>query len=170
MTRFVDAYENHAEKGEGLLPFGPPGSGKTHLAIAAARAVTQRYGARVKFVAGSQIFADVRAAIDGNGLTEADLLRELTRPDVLLIDDPLPPLVLGAGKTAGALTDFQAQWIYRVLEARWSACKATWGTMNVSSRDELSDRLGGASADRLLHGATVVRLNTATHRKPLNAI
>ncbi len=165
---YVDHYEEHEREGAGLLIFGPAGGGKTHLAIGAAREIILRYAKYVEMVNGMDLYAKIRSTING-GITEMELFRSLRDPSVLLIDDPLPPIITTSDKSQGAITDFQAAWVYRVLENRWNDLKPTWATLNVASGEELSARLGSASYDRLRDKAVCVRLQVESHRKPQGA-
>lgn len=140
--------------GEGLVLFGPKGTGKDHLAMAVARAAVLA-GKQVLWQNGMDLFGDIRDAMDKSE-SERSLVRRLVAPDVLYLSDPLPPL--------GNLTDFQAAMLFRVLDGRYSRRKTTWSTINVSSGNELFQRMGPQNGDRLRDGALAIFCDWPSYR------
>lgn len=143
-----------AADGNGVILFGSAGTGKTHLLAGLAKAAIEA-GLSVAWVNGQDLFARFRAAIDGEG-SESTIIRELVKPDVLILDDLLPP--------GGALTDFQASSVYRIVDARYRDCRSTWSTMNVSNGDEAERGMGAQIVDRLRHGALTAFCNWPSFR------
>ena len=91
-------------------------------------------------------FATVRDSFGrDDGETESELIRYLTKPEILILSDPLPP--------AGKLTEFQTGVLFRALDYRYSRCQPTWTTVNCASRKELDERMGCQNMDRLIHGS-----------------
>ncbi|MGQ0633095.1 MAG: ATP-binding protein [Planctomycetaceae bacterium] len=144
----------HVRAGRGIIFFGPSGTGKDHLAAALLREVC-REGLTADAVYGMDLFGKMRDRMGGEE-SEGDLLLEVAQPDVLLLSDPLPPW--------GRLTDFQAQFMLRILHRRNAEMKATLVTVNVASRAELEDRLGTAAVDRLAQGALKLFCNWSSFR------
>lgn len=126
-------------RGEGLVLFGPKGTGKDHLAVAVCRAAIQ-VGHTVLWQNGMDMFGDFRDAIDGNR-EERITVQRLVEPDVLYISDPVPPF--------GPITNYQAQMLFRVLDGRYNMRKPLIVTMNVADGGELEQRLGAQNADRI---------------------
>lgn len=141
--------------GEGVVLFGPKGTGKDHLAMALARAAVIA-GKHVLWQNGMDLFGDIRDAMD-KGEAERSLVRRLVAPDVLYLSDPLPPI--------GNLTDFQAGMLFRVLDGRYSRRRPNVITVNVASRVELDARMGGQNGDRLRDGALCIFCDWPSYRK-----
>lgn len=132
----------------GILFVGPPGAGKDHLAAAAAGYAIRKHGLSVSWINGVEWYARQRDRINGPG-TEAAEVAKLVAPDVLLISDPIPPDT--------ALTSYQAQMLYQVVDRRYRNLKATWATVNAKNKSDLASRLTGPIADRLNHDAAVIQ-------------
>lgn len=145
---------------EGVILYGPVGTGKDHLAFAVCRAATKA-GRTVRWINGQQWFGAVRDAMDTDR-SEASLVSELARPEVLCISDPLPPV--------GALTQHQATMLYRLIDARYSKGLPTVCTINVSSDQEADERMGAATWDRLTHDAYKLFCNWPSYRKPAREV
>jgi len=158
----VDALQSYAANirervadGDGIVLFGSAGSGKTHLLVAAGKVAIEA-GLLVAWANGQDLFARFRAAIDGDG-SESKIVRELVAPDVLILDDVLPP--------GGNLTEYQATCLYRIVDARYCALRPTWATMNVAGGEEAEHGMGAQVVDRLRHGALTLFCNWASYRK-----
>lgn len=145
--------------GGGLILFGPKGTGKDHLAMAATQNAIMSHGIDVEWVNGMDLFGEFRDAMNSDGTTERDIINRYARHQVLYISDPVPP--------AGNLTEFQSAALFRILDARYSHKRPTWVTVNVTSAQELDARIGTQNGDRLRDGALAIFCNWASYRKAM---
>lgn len=141
--------------GQGLLLFGPKGTGKDHLMMACARAAIAAFH-QLAWSNGMDVFGAFRDAIDTK-TPEREVIARFTTPEVLWLSDPAPP--------TEALTAAQATWLFRILDHRYSRRLATWVTVNVTGQSELEKRVGAQNADRLRDGALALACNWPSHRK-----
>lgn len=141
---------------ESVILYGPVGTGKDHLAFAVCRHAIDS-GKTVSWMNGQKWFGLVRDAMDTDR-SEASLVAEFTRPDVLCLSDPLPPV--------GPLTQFQATMLYRLVDARYSRGVPTICTLNIANDTEADERMGAATWDRLCHDAWRLSCNWPSYRRP----
>lgn len=164
LTSYCESITERVEAGDGIVLFGPRGTGKDHLLMAVAR-VAIGSSFTVEWRNGLDLFGDVRDAMT-NGSEEKRIVKDLIRPDVLYLSDPLPLITTGIGtKTSGALSEFQASMLFRILDGRYSRRRPTWCTVNVQGGDELDLRMGAQNADRLRDGALAIFCNWPSYRK-----
>lgn len=156
MADFVRDVAANVELGTNLVLFGTVGTGKDHLLVAALREAIKA-GASAKYVSGMDLWAQMRGAF-ADDKNESTILRDYQRCDVLAISDPIPPF--------GTLTEFQTQVLYRLIDARYRACKSTWMTINLADGEQATAKLGAANVDRLKDHAVMVRFDWESHRKP----
>lgn len=151
---------DHHRNGAGLMLYGPRGTGKDHLLVATAYHVIKEVGLQVHWENGVDLFAEVRRAVGNESKHSVEsIVRMLAWRDVLAISDPVPP--------SGALTEFQQEFLVRVIDRRYSNRLPTWITVNVNNRGELDARLSAPIADRLIEGATTMYCNWPTYRKTI---
>lgn len=142
-------------EGCGLVLYGPAGTGKDHLLVAALRYAVFRHNFHPVWVNGMELYGELRDAI-GSDRDESSTLEKYIRADILAISDPLPPF--------GALTEYQAAMLFRIIDARYSRCLPTWATVNVKDGKEGNERMGSQITDRLRHGAVAVDCNWPSFR------
>ncbi len=130
--RVVAAYNAVIRFVQGEVPwvylYGPPGNGKTHLAAAAVnRLIAQRRA--VLFTTAPELLAMIREGFDG-GQAE-NLIGLCQRVPWLVVDD------LGAER----LTDWAAEVLFRIFNARYITRAHTLVVSNVQPDDTLEPRL-----------------------------
>jgi DNA replication protein DnaC len=143
LRTYSESITEKIDQGAGIVLFGPSGTGKDHLLVALAK-VALEHGHTVRWTNGLDLFADLRDAMTDN-VPEGDVIDRLTRSDVLVLSDPVPPV--------GALTVYQAATLLRAIDRRYSDLKPTWVSLNVKNGDEADERIGAAVVDRLRDGA-----------------
>lgn len=145
--RFVEEHRN-------ALFLGPPGVGKSHLAIALGIAATEA-GYRTYFTTAADLVGSLNAAhLEGSWTSK---MRTYTGPSVLVIDE-LGYLPMDATS---------AHWIFQVVSRRYER-----GSIVLTSNRGFGDwgqvfadqTVATAILDRLLHHATVVNIKGASYR------
>jgi len=155
LTAYRSSIAERIREGEGLILFGPKGTGKDHLLCGLVRSVISAEKS-IQWANGLDLFGDIRDGMT-NGDTERSLIDKLTTPDVLYLSDPLP--------ITGPLSPHQANVIFRILDKRYANRRPTWVSVNVTGGAELEERIGPQNADRLRDGAIAIHCNWNSNRK-----
>jgi DNA replication protein DnaC len=153
---YISEIEQRVSSGSGLFLIGPPGTGKDHLMVAVLFAAVDK-GLNAVWVDGMELFTSARDNID-TAKTEASWLATYTKPDLLAISDPVPPL--GSVKEG-----FQLATLFSIIDRRYRDMKPTLMTLNVNDRDEAEKRMAPNIVDRLAHGALVLRCDWPSYRR-----
>jgi len=157
MTAYASNAVENVQTGSGLLLLGSAGTGKDHLMCAAARTAINE-NIDVRWVNGRDLFGQFRDLMDTNSdTTEADVIDDLTTVAILAVSDLLP--------VSGSLSPYQADILFRILDARYRHLRPVWATLNVGSSGEADTRMGAQIIDRLRDAALVARCNWPSYRK-----
>ena len=145
--RFVEEHRN-------ALFLGPPGVGKSHLAIALGIAATEA-GYRTYFTTAADLVGSLASAhLEGSWSAK---MRTYTGPSLLVVDE-LGYLPMDAAS---------AHWVFQVVSRRYER-----GSIVLTSNRGFGDwgqvfadqTVATAILDRLLHHATVVNIKGASYR------
>lgn len=156
LRKYAEAAADATQPLRNAILYGPCGTGKDHLAMGLLREVVKVRPLLSGAVLGQDLFAAIRKKIGGDR-DESEVIQEFAAPDVLIVSDPLPP--------SGALTEWQAACLFRLVNTRYTRGRATWITINVRDGNEAVDRMGAATWDRLKHDAWVFRCSWPSHRR-----
>ena len=166
VKRYADEYPN--ETRPGLLLIGEPGTGKTHLAVAALRRILEK-GFECLFCDYQHLLDRIRSGYDEvSNSSDREAYRVAMDAEVLLLDD------LGAHR----VTEWVEDTITSIITYRCNNRKPLIATTNLpdvdagSARDKLyektavgtqyrttlADRIGSRARSRLFEMCTVVRM------------
>lgn len=156
--RFVKLYPN---VNMGLMFQGPPGVGKTHLAVGVLKALVERKNVDCRFVDFSDLLIELRSSFKDPDVSEEAILIPLRDVDVLLIDD------LGAMK----ISDWTMDILNHVINNRYKSGKLLLVTTNFMDRDvgvktqTLEERIGTPLRSRLYEMCKLVEIDGGDFRK-----
>jgi DNA replication protein DnaC len=156
--RLIDelATTRFCAEGRNIVLLGPPGVGKTHLAIALGACVCQ-LGRRAYFTTAIELTRRLAKATREHRLHRE--MKNLVRPSVLIIDE--------VGYLS--LDTTQASLLFQVIAERYEKQQAIILTSNKAFSEWAAVFAGdtvmaSAALDRLLHRATVVNIRGESYR------
>jgi DNA replication protein DnaC len=88
--QYVDGFvlEGGRFKESGLLFFGPPGAGKTHLAVGVLHEVIERYRVRARFAEFTSLIHQIQSTFDpGSPESKHEILDPLVGAELLVLDE-----------------------------------------------------------------------------------
>lgn len=144
-----------------LILSGSWGTGKSHLACAALNSLRECKGLTVRFVACLDLVRAVQDTYSNeSGTTEAKITADLSRIDILCLDD-----------VAADPTTFESKLLTRILDARYRNDRPTLIVTNLSIRErdgkpsEFDAFVGNLVASRVHECATYVDCTTTDFRR-----
>lgn len=152
VREFADDFESHLRRGSSLILIGKPGTGKSHLAIAALQSIMPKYCGL--YVTCMQIVRAVRATWRRDSeRTEGEVLSDLASVPLLVIDE--------IGVQYG--TDGEQTVLFEVLDRRYRDMMPTILLAN-QSLDGIKQYLGERTYDRLTETGRIVVFDWQSYR------
>ena len=152
---------------KGLFLIGPPGIGKSHLAVAVLKQVISTRGARGIFYDVRELLKVIRSTYDPVvKATEAEVLRPVISADLLVLDD------IGAEKTS----EWVEETLNLIVSSRYNQRRLTIFTSNYEEKEDRADpdsllaRVGFRMHSRLYEMCEFLEYEGADYRhRPPNA-
>ena len=152
---------------KGLFLIGPPGIGKSHLAVAILKQVIRERGARGLFYDVRELLKVIRSTYDPIvRTTETEILRPVMVADLLVLDD------LGAEKTS----EWVGETLNLIVNTRYNERRLTIFTSNYEEKEDRTDpdsllvRVGARMHSRLYEMCDFLEYDGADFRhRPPNA-
>lgn len=142
---YAERFDDRLSNGGGLVMCGNPGTGKTHLACAIANHIAQK-GRTTLFMTVMEAVRRVKQTWGRkDGESEADAIRRLQWPDLLILDE----VGVQFGSTAEEII------LFEVINGRYNELRPTILISNLSA-DSLSEYLGERVIDRMREGGGTV--------------
>ena len=153
--RFAGSIEDHLDAGRGLWFMGPPGTGKTTLAMLVSQAALKA-GRSVAIYSLPRLLNEIRDAHRAER-SHVALLDRLTEVDLLHIDD------IGAQRS----TDWVLEELYSIVNGRYEDQRSMVVTTNILDRDELCEQITARTVSRLTEMCDELPLLGHDHRMDL---
>jgi DNA replication protein DnaC len=154
--------EEFPARERGLFLLGPPGVGKTHLAVAVLKRIVDRTFAHALFYDTRDLLRLIRNTYDPVvQATEIEVLRPVLEADLLVLDD------LGAEKTS----EWVEETLNHIVNHRYSERRTTLFTSNYDDKPDQTDpdslvfRIGLRMRSRLHEMCEFVHLDGADYRE-----
>lgn len=138
-----DAANSYSPEGDGLVFFGPCGTGKTHLAAS----IVNRFIGRIPvlFVSCPELLIEIRESMNGNkGNNSLEAAKDVR---LLVVDD------IGAEKTS----EWVRETLFVLINHRYEYKLPTIFTTNCSM-SQLSEKLGDRIASRLVEMCRMINV------------
>jgi DNA replication protein DnaC len=153
VREYVSHYELAIETGRCLVLLGATGTGKTHLACGLLRHVIEK-GGTGQYTTVMDMLGRIKATFAGKGETETNVMDELTKCDLLVIDE--------VGRSLDS--NYEVAQFFRVLDKRYQWQKPTVLATNLT-QPKLREFLGEAVVDRLREaGGALLSFDWASQR------
>ena len=137
---------------DGLFLHGPPGTGKTHLAVALLKQARRTRGDR--FITVASLLLELRNSFrDGAEKSEMEIIDSFSGANIVVLDD------LGVEKSS----EFTIQSLYIIIDRRYSEMRPTIITSNLTL-EEVAEKVGDRIASRIAGMCRVIELKGRDRR------
>jgi DNA replication protein DnaC len=153
--RYAATIEDQLDAGRGLWFMGPPGTGKTSLAMLVSKAALKA-GRTVAIYSLPRLLNEIRDA-HRSERSHVDLLDRLTAVDLLHIDD------VGAERT----TEWVLEELYSIVNGRYEEQRSVMITTNILDRELLCEQITARTVSRLTEMCDELPLLGHDHRMDL---
>lgn len=139
--QFADDFEECQKSGRSLIFCGGVGAGKTHLAVGICHEII----AKDKMAVFTSVLTAIRSIKEtfrkGSEQTEAEAIRALVQPDLLVLDE--------VGVQFGS--DTEKMYLFEIINGRYEDMKPTILLSNLA-KDALAEFIGERVIDRMREG------------------
>jgi DNA replication protein DnaC len=153
--RFASRIDPQLDAGRGLWFMGPPGTGKTTLAMLVSKAALDA-GRSVAIYSLPRLLNEIRETFRAER-SHTSLLRKLTTVDLLHIDD------VGAERS----NEWVLEELYSIVNARYEDERSIVITTNILDRDQLREQITSRTVSRLTEMCDELPLTGHDHRMDL---
>jgi DNA replication protein DnaC len=154
--RFASRIDAQLDAGHGLWFMGPPGTGKTTLAMLVSKAALDA-GRSVAIYSLPGLLREIRETFETTRSHTA-LLRKLTAVDLLHIDD------VGAEKSS----EWVLEELYSIVNSRYEDERSIVLTTNILDRDQLREQITPRTVSRLTEMCDELPLTGHDHRMKMD--
>lgn len=172
LTRWVENLSGSISNGQGLLLWGPIGTGKDHLICAAMWTALLIHRFDIDWVEGTRLHQRLRHLGD-DWESECNIIYQYTQsflpargewekdivgaPQILAISDPIP---LGR-----SLAPRGTDVLFSIIDQRYRKGFSTWATLNVTTVAEVEQRAPAGLIDRLRDKALMLKCDWQSMRE-----
>lgn len=149
-------FPENLANGDGLMLLGNPGTGKTHLAVAALNYVIQHHGEVGLYTTAARMFRRIKDTYSSGEETESQAIKAFASPSLLVLDE--------IGVSFGS--DSELNYLFDIMNERYEQCLPTIVVSNVQP-GELGQWMGDRVVDRLRECSKLMVFSWESARREL---